>query len=165
MNRIYGYAVAVLLLVSCAPKNLEHTHNDADQMAQYADSIPYLRMTQIGALSLFSAQLNHFRTNDSAVSFTRLGHEELVEVEYLLRKYVGENYKYLDLDQYYRQYVGFRDEKGDRIAWVNFFCDEAKEPWWRYGLRMVNDGGDCYFKIKINLTDGQVVYMMVNGGG
>jgi hypothetical protein len=156
-----------LVLAGCAAEDPAYIRSHYNEIARYEDSLPYLRMTQIGALSLLSTQLRSFKRNDSAVSFNRLEHEELVLVEYLIRKHVREDkfYKYLDLDGYHRQYVGFQDKSGNRMAWVNFFCEGADEPWWRLSLVTVSGGGDCYLQIKINLTKGQVVYRMVNGNG
>ncbi len=167
MKKFCGWIAVVLALAGCAAKDPDYVRSHYDEFVSYEDSIPYLRMTQIGALSLASAQLDYFRRNDSAFNFTRLEHQELVAVEYLLRKYIREDefYNYLELDRYHRQYVGFSDSSGTRWAWVNFFCEDAHEPWWRLCLVRVSDGGDCYFNIKINLTRGEVAYLMVNGGG
>jgi hypothetical protein len=172
------------VLTSCASKEKEYIEAYYEKMAQYEDSIPSSRLTQIGPFFLFPKQLDRFERNDSAISFTRLQPEELLEVEYLLRTEVQkykqnhshiykQSYEYasLPLEKYYRQYVSFTNTKGNKLVWINFFCEDSSHDEesfnqaWKYGLVKVSDGGECYFQIQINLTTHQVVYMMVNGGG
>jgi len=51
---------------------------------------------------------------------------------------------------YRRQYVCYKNKKGEKIVYVNCFC--AAPEWWRKNLIIVDDGGKCYFSVKINLT-------------
>jgi hypothetical protein len=67
----------------------------------------------------------------------------------------GINIKYFavdlkDIDYYRRQYVCYKNKKGEKIVYVNCFC--AAPEWWRTNLVEVDDGGKCYFSVKINLT-------------
>ncbi|TQD34036.1 hypothetical protein [Haloflavibacter putidus] len=51
---------------------------------------------------------------------------------------------------YYRQYVPVIDKNGDKVIWINFLCnyDESYET----EIPLIQDGGNCYFNLKINLT-------------
>jgi hypothetical protein len=71
----------------------------------------------------------------------------------------------MKLLNYKRQYVCGVDAKGDKIIWVNCFCNDCKEcsSYWKKQLVFVMDGGACYFNLKINLTKKIRYDVMVNG--
>jgi hypothetical protein len=68
----------------------------------------------------------------------------------------------IDLARYKRQYVATTNSKGEKEVWVNCFCDTWDTDW-RKNLIFVDDGGNCYFNLKINLTTGTYYELMVNG--
>lgn len=68
----------------------------------------------------------------------------------------------IDLTHYKRQYVAILNSKGEKEVWVNCFCDTWNSDW-KKDLIYVDDGGNCYFNLKINLTIGQYYELMVNG--
>jgi hypothetical protein len=55
----------------------------------------------------------------------------------------------LPLSKYYRQYVAVVTSKGERQVWVNFVCGGSS---WRYRPVIVDDGGNCFVQLFINLT-------------
>lgn len=63
---------------------------------------------------------------------------------------------------YKRQLLFYTDEKGDKIVWVNCFCNCFDESW-KKDILLVKDGGDCYFNFKINLTKRKVFDIGING--
>ena len=68
----------------------------------------------------------------------------------------------IDLTNYKRQYIAVLNSKGEKEVWINCFCHTWNKNW-RKELIDVNDGGNCYFNLKINLTTGQYYELMVNG--
>ncbi|NCU36630.1 hypothetical protein EOM75_11540 [Candidatus Falkowbacteria bacterium] len=72
------------------------------------------------------------------------------------------NHFIIELDHYKRQYVPVINEKGEMEVWVNCFCGN-----WgindRTNILIVEDGGNCYFNLKINLTKENYYDLMVNG--
>ena len=68
------------------------------------------------------------------------------------------------MSKYYRQYVGYFDNNGDKIILINAFCskegssEELTKKW-----VMILDGGSCYFKIKINLNKRTCFDLLING--
>jgi len=70
---------------------------------------------------------------------------------------------------YYKQIVAATNAKGEKEVWVNCFCKlddwrpDNDNNYWRKNIVRVNDGGSCYFNLKINLTTGTVVWFRVNG--
>jgi len=66
------------------------------------------------------------------------------------------------LNEYKRQLVAVINGKGEKEVWVNCFCNR---DWGRYReeVLVADDGGACYFNIKINLTTKTSYDLMVNG--
>ena len=75
---------------------------------------------------------------------------------------IKEKYILLDLPRYKRQYVAMMNKEGEKIVWVNAFCDDWDQNW-RKELMFVLDGGNCYFNLKINLTTRTCFDLWVNG--
>lgn len=66
---------------------------------------------------------------------------------------------------YYRQYIPYINKNGEHIIEINAFCssDNFKYDDWRSYIITVEDGGSCYWQIKIN-TDTQTYFeYRVNG--
>jgi hypothetical protein len=70
----------------------------------------------------------------------------------------------LDLKRHKRQYIAVVNDKGEREVWVNCFC-RAWDRNWKKEIIIVEDGGVCYFNVKINLTNKKYYKLMVNGIG
>jgi len=90
---------------------------------------------------------------------TELGLGELSEIEPILKKAIIEHNDGLDkdsrfrlkLDGYKRQYVAILNEKGEKEVWINFFCQDFEFDKWQTEIPLVDDGGSCFFNIKVNL--------------
>ena len=67
----------------------------------------------------------------------------------------------IDLAKYKRQYIAETNNKGEKEVWVNCGCDWPK--YWRKEFYNVEDGGNCYFKLTINLTLRKYYNLEVNG--
>lgn len=70
----------------------------------------------------------------------------------------------IDLSTHKRQYVAMVNEKGEKHVWVNCFCSNWNKNW-KKELIMVQDGGVCYFNLKINLATNSCYELVVNGVG
>ena len=69
--------------------------------------------------------------------------------------------QYLYLPAYRRQYICGINKNGDKIVWVNCFCD--KHDKWKNQTVFVFDGGSCFFNLKIDITKKLVYDAIVNG--
>ncbi len=78
-------------------------------------------------------------------------------------KQYGKLLKYNSTD-YYRQYVGYIDDNGNKIVFINAVCkpygqkSDLKKNW-----IFVLDGGSCFYQIKIDLTNKKCSEFSVNG--
>jgi len=78
-------------------------------------------------------------------------------------KQYGKLLKFNNAD-YYRQYVGFIDNKGNKIIFINAVCkgygqkSDLTKNW-----IFVLDGGSCFYQIKVDLTNKKCFDFSVNG--
>lgn len=100
--------------------------------------------------------------------------EEVALAEKLLRQaidtihfYGHERFVRNNLRKYLRQYFGYINSQGERIIEINALWkrDEDEDSKWLTGREFVNDGGDHYWQIKINLTNKECFAFSVNGEG
>ena len=69
-----------------------------------------------------------------------------------------------NLKKYKRQYLGFIDEKGNRILFINcFWAKEDNSSLWEEEMMIVLDGGSYYWSVYYNLDKGELYQLMVNG--
>ena len=68
----------------------------------------------------------------------------------------------INLSRYKRQYVPVVNSAGQKEVWVNCFCDHFNFDW-RNQIVKVNDGGNCYFHLRINLMTKSFYRFSVNG--
>jgi hypothetical protein len=93
-----------------------------------------------------------------------------IEAEKHLEKLKEENPKIkfdkensiINLDKYKRQYVAVLNNKNEKEVWVNCFCGKFTEDD-KKNILIVNDGGNCFFNLKINLTKNNYYDFSVNG--
>ncbi|WP_026905467.1 hypothetical protein [Pedobacter glucosidilyticus] len=69
----------------------------------------------------------------------------------------------IDLKKYKRQYIAHKNKEGTREVWINCFCRSHDDTKWKTELVVVEDGGSCFFNLKIDLTNKQYFEFSVNG--
>ncbi len=74
-------------------------------------------------------------------------------------------YQIKDVFKYYQQFVPVTNQKGEKEVWVNCFCSKHGQLNWKENIVGMLDGGNCYFQLKINLTQKLVYYFRVNSRG
>jgi hypothetical protein len=70
----------------------------------------------------------------------------------------------LPITAYRRQYAAVVNKQGNKEVWINFFCSSFNLDW-KHRAIVVDDGGRCFFQLKIDLTAGKVTSMIVNSSG
>ena len=116
---------------------------------------------------------------------TKLAPSELIEIEQILKRAIKDNNEKqhrerikhnksypnnpmaktayeLKLEGYKRQYVPIINNEGQKEVWINFFCDDLGTKNWKTTLVLVEDGGSCYYTIKINLTTKTYYALAIN---
>lgn len=71
--------------------------------------------------------------------------------------------------QYDRQLIPHVNLKNEKTVWINCFCNIEEHPYSvRYrdlnsGMILVDDGGNCYFSVFLNLENNKFYDLYVNG--
>lgn len=111
---------------------------------------------------------------DKTYSPSTLTEDDIEKIERLItdcvnnynKKLSTENKQYFSIDltkeKYKRQYVAVTNKNGDKEVWINCLC-QIHGNYWKTSIIMVDDGGNCYFNLKINLTKEKCYDLGVNG--
>lgn len=70
------------------------------------------------------------------------------------------------IKKYLRQYFGYTNAKGEKVICINAFWNDVEnksDSHWLNDIVDVLDGGNSYWRIKINLTTHQLFDFTVNG--
>ncbi|WP_295669189.1 hypothetical protein, partial [uncultured Mucilaginibacter sp.] len=97
--------------------------------------------------------------------------DEISKVENLLDSFVAiYNKNATEYDQkidkpksYFKQLIVVINSKGEKEVWVNCFCSASDKSYWKKDIVQVEDGGGCYFQLRVNLTKNFVHDFRVNG--
>jgi hypothetical protein len=68
----------------------------------------------------------------------------------------------MPLMKYKMQFFPVTNAQGQKEVWINCLCQTYNDDW-KNRVIMVEDGGNCYFSIKINLTTKSYSQLMING--
>ncbi|WP_162051331.1 hypothetical protein [Pontibacter pamirensis] len=104
--------------------------------------------------------------------------ENIVEAERILKRCVEvdkigadslriSNNAIEELPSYRRQYYGARNEKGQKLIWINCFSIESSfaHSDWKTEVVEVDDGGEWYFNIVTNIDTGECYRFFRNSIG
>lgn len=92
-----------------------------------------------------------------------LTNEDLIKVESILKSCVKETDLEFKLTDYFKQCIAVRNKNNEREVWINLLCNPRDVQKLRYFIIETNDGGDCYFNVKLNLDKGECYDLRVNG--
>ncbi len=70
------------------------------------------------------------------------------------------------LPEYLIQFFGYINENNEKIVWSNFFCSSFynnSSVNYLEELISVDDGGNCYFNVKVNLEKEEIFDLIING--
>jgi hypothetical protein len=87
----------------------------------------------------------------------------LRDVKHISNVHLYEEQFHIELRNYGRQYIGVQSGNKHRIVYINFFCDPKNNTNRKKEWVEVDDGGNCYFKMQIDLTDNKVLEFLENG--
>ncbi|MEO6452959.1 MAG: hypothetical protein ABIN97_02740 [Ginsengibacter sp.] len=110
---------------------------------------------------------------DNKYKPAKLTQDDINNIDRLLLECVTDYNNSLDIDHkewridlkkydYKKQLIVVTNEKGDKEVWVNCFC-ETWDGRWKTRIMLVDDGGNCFFNFKINLTTNKYSDLVVNG--
>jgi hypothetical protein len=153
-----------LSLASCAQKNNKETTSTYPRTSVFDTStIAVISFDQQGnwpfdnSCKPATLNYNEIYQLDSLLKLCALEYNETLKSD------LRENYS-IDFNKYKykRQYVAVLNSQGEKEVWINGFCNTWGNRWKNEVLH-VNDGGNCYFNLKINLTTKICFELAVNG--
>lgn len=93
--------------------------------------------------------------------------KDIERVENIISQHQKENEEFKRkvgyLCKYKRQYVGYKNDKDEKIIWVNSLCDNKFNERIRKDIVFVLDGGACFWNVKVNLQTGELFELIING--
>lgn len=106
----------------------------------------------------------------TAATPSQLNRFEQSRLDSLLKATVSQHNAQMDnpdfrignLATYYFQLIPVLNAQGQKEVWVNGFCRAPSENWKREVI-VVQDGGNCYFNVKLNLSKRLAYDLTVNG--
>ncbi|MGC1631105.1 MAG: hypothetical protein WA749_03230 [Gelidibacter sp.] len=160
MNRRLRLIILIFILVSCGQKNT-------------SDKVAVL-MNQFGNESFRYGNLKTWEPNKSEINFTE---KFILEIIKKHKEDYGVKEIYANFNDYYYQFIPYLDENNRKIIYVNSFCKDfiqnpfqdltseeiEKEIEWKSHFFDVNDGGNCFWKVQVDVEKKDYFDFSVNG--
>ena len=175
-NLVY---ILTIFILGCS-----HNTKNGSTTSSYTYSIDSIDIT----VFVSDSMKNQIFPNNYKVVNTEIS--EIVECETLLKTYIAQynqrgilradslnkrhRIKYsseaidveqflIDLKNYGRQYISAIDNRNHKLVYINCFCNPLEFPYRHKDWVFVFDGGNCFFQLKIDLTDKKVIDFSENG--
>lgn len=168
MNALMRILIVSLFVLACGESKKIDSHPPMALVGSFDTSfIAVLPLNSIVSTALTGAKSADLSVNEFAVvdSLLKKSVDQYNKEQVMRYKNSSQEKAYLiDLSTHKRQYVTMVNEKGEKLVWVNCFCN-AWDKNWKKELISVLDGGVCYFNLKINLATNSYYELFVNGIG
>jgi hypothetical protein len=107
----------------------------------------------------FSYNPNHYNCFSEKVMAINLDNIDLAKLDSILTTCIIKNTNRKP-NEYHKQCISVIDSNGNKLVWINLTCSNK---YFQYVIYDVNDGGDCYASLKVNLTEQTYFDLWVNG--
>lgn len=127
----------------------------------------YIKRTPFKNTLLFRNQDSISFYPGNKVTLWKPTKQDLQLAESLMQAYIDNNKKLSDLNSYTRQYIGIIDNH-KKVVLIEGFCVPPKllqHLNWKKERVRVDDGGDCFFRIKVDLDTRKCYGFGVNAVG
>jgi len=92
-----------------------------------------------------------------------LTNEDLVKIESIMTPCIKDAGLDVALSKYFKQCIAVKNKNDERVVWINFLCDTRDIERLKCFVIYTNDGGDCFFNVKINLDKEACYDLSING--
>jgi hypothetical protein len=133
---------------------------------KYDTSYSYIFPTKFKAIDLSDEEIIQCETllKSFMVGYNA---EAIKRFNEMTEKYPSAQFKLaefkIELKNYGRQYMTVVSDNGDKIVYVNCFCNPAHFNYRDKELVHVDDGGNCFFNFKVDLRTKKIFEFMENG--
>ena len=171
MKQIFFYIIVLVILYSCFSNSAKVDSDKKDLPVLIDNKLVILKDTK---------NLQYVMA-DTVSDIRSLNAADLARIDSILNVAVNngefdflQDPKMKRIKNYYRQYICFQDKKGEKIVFINAFCEIWKFSVvkdgktkidtfdWKNEFLIVYDGGACYWNIKVNLTTNQYFDLFIN---
>lgn len=121
---------------------------------------------QFNGYSIFTYDKKFYNYFTEDVRPYELPQKDLIELDRLLEKCFDDNRVELSRKSnlYAKQIIAVINNKNEVEVWISRNCKERKiKDEFEYQIMRVNDGGNCHFTLKINLTRQNYSDLSING--
>jgi hypothetical protein len=156
--------LVVLILAGCQHSNTDNKRRSGDRALPPPPTLlpPKGQEREYAVLPFAEKPDTEFENSKPSVLSTAEVDKvyQLVESAALAnnRKYKGS----IKLEEYRLQLVPVLMADGNKGVWVNAFCSDIPTNWQTRRV-WTHDGGDCYFQVSLNLSQGKWYEFHVNG--
>jgi hypothetical protein len=113
--------------------------------------------------SLFTYDSSFYNCFDKNVESYDLNTAEVYQVDQILNRCISQHLS-MKSAEYFKQCIAVKNSENEIIVWVNCLCKRTQSSKnYLYNIIYVNDGGDSFFSVKINLTKRDYFDLFVNG--
>lgn len=122
--------------------------------------------SQSNNYAIFSYSPRFYKHIFPSASPYDLTNKDIQELDNILISCLNENREEITnkFSSYQRQYVAVINEHKEKEVWVNCGCKDIYGlEEFKYSLIKVHDGGDCFFRVIINLSKHNYSHLTVNG--
>ena len=110
-----------------------------------------------------SKEFNHFKNTVIPYELTENDLYKIDSILPICMNKTGYFKEVKNTDNYSKQCIAIKNRNGETEVWVNCACSGIAKDSFKYFIGTVNDGGHCYFNLKINLTKKECFDVFVNG--
>ena len=122
--------------------------------------------TNVSDFALFTYNPKHYSYFSDSIKPYDLNKEDLITIDSLLAKCIAENNGIgRKKDEYFKQCTAIINSRNEKEVRIYCLCKKHffKKEEYQYQIIRVNDGGDCFFSVKMNLTRRKYYDLHING--
>jgi hypothetical protein len=139
------------------------------KVEKISDHSTYIKGRDFEGCVFGSNYIAIYSREQNATSYTPSA-DEIILAEKILRQtidtihYYGHEYFVRkNLKKYIRQYFGYVSATGEKVIYISALWKNNKDRQWLTDYISVEDGGDYYWQIKINLSSQKCLMFSING--
>lgn len=125
-----------------------------------------INLGQINGYSIFTYNKKFYRYFNHDVKQHEITQNELIQVDKILEKCFTDNRGKLRAknEGYVKQIIPVINKKNEIEIWINCICKNVHfQNEYEYQIIEVKDGGNCFFRLRINLTKQSYSDFSING--
>jgi hypothetical protein len=153
--------VILFTFISCAQTNIAQGYIKEKNVEGYIFSKEYTPML----VYFDDAKERYTPTKTDVLKAEQLVIDQLININSLVNQGGKCPVIHKSISKYVRQYIGYVDQNGDRILWINYVIrkNNNQSSELSKDVIMVLDGCSNYWNVKVNLNKEKIYDLRING--